>query len=389
MKTNLLTLLALPLLLLLPFEVWAQTAYVRAKAKSGDGIYVLLGRYGLDRGDCNLDLFCKLNKLTLKSQLIADKTYILPIEKHTYDGKSIRSSIEISDLLLAKRIERYNKMMLLFGLKSEDFQQGSRELWCPHHLRSCAPNLESFVPTDRNYQILGKKYANVPLDDKLLAGAVYYIVSGHGGPDPGAMSKVNNKPICEDEYAYDISLRLGRELLRHGAIVHFITQDADGIRETEVLACDSDELAMGGKTIPVDQKERLNQRSDLINDLYRKHKSRGIEYQRTIEIHVDSRSKTERVDLFFYHFPESTFGKALAHELHKTIKNKYAKYRKGGQYSGTVTARDLHVLREAIPTPVFVEVANIQNASDRQRIVSPQNRQLLAGWLAEGLMNDY
>jgi N-acetylmuramoyl-L-alanine amidase len=46
-------------------------------------------------------------------------------------------------------------------------------------------------------------------------------------------------------------------------------------------------------------------------------------------------------------------------------------------------------LREAIPTTVFIEVANIQNAQDRKRIVLPQNRQFLAEWLAEGLLKDY
>jgi len=95
------------------------------------------------------------------------------------------------------------------------------------------------------------------------------------------------------------------------------------------------------------------------------------------------------VDLFFYHFPNSSMGKSLAELLYKTVKSKYAIYRKNGEYDGSVTARDLHVLREAIPTTVFIEVANIQNAQDRKRIVLPQNRQFLAEWLAEGLLKDY
>jgi N-acetylmuramoyl-L-alanine amidase len=77
-------------------------------------------------------------------------------------------------------------------------------------------------------EIFGKNYADVPLESKELAGAVFYVVSGHGGPDPGAMANVSGKQICEDEYAYDIALRLGRNLLKKGAIVHFITQDKDG-----------------------------------------------------------------------------------------------------------------------------------------------------------------
>jgi N-acetylmuramoyl-L-alanine amidase len=82
-------------------------------------------------------------------------------------------------------------------------------------------------------------------------------------------------------------------------------------------------------------------------------------------------------------------GKSLAELLYKTVKSKYAIYRKNGDYDGTVTPRDLHVLREAIPTSVFIEVANIQNSQDRQRIILPSNRQFLAEWIAEGLMKDY
>jgi N-acetylmuramoyl-L-alanine amidase len=375
--------------LLIPFGMQAQKAYVQAKAKPGDGIYVFLGRYGLDQSHCNIEHFCRLNNLSLKSYLIADKTYLLPIEKFVFDGKSIESSLNKNDNILAKQVERYNRMMCQFNLKPEDFTKGRKELWCPHHLLSCAVSTDKFVPLNRKFDIFGKKYAEVPLTDKKLAGAVYYIVAGHGGPDPGAMSIESGKSICEDEYAYDISLRLGRELLKHGAIVHFITEDTDGIRDQEILVCDSDETVLGNLNIPFVQKDRLKQRSDLINSMYRKHKNSGIDYQRAIEIHIDSRKKNDRVDLFFYYFPNSSRGKALATLIYNTVKNKYAKYRKNGQYEGVVMSRDLHVLREVIPTTVFVEVANIQNSLDRKRILLPSNRQLVAEWLAEGLMKDY
>ncbi len=279
-------------------------------------------------------------------------------------------------------------MMCQFKLKDEDYTKGNKELWCPHHLVFCTPILESFIPKNREFKIFGKKKAYVPLKDKTLAGAVYYIVAGHGGPDPGAMATQGSRQFCEDEYAYDISLRLGRVLLEHGAIVHFITEDMDGIRETELLLCDTDEK-VNGKRIPREQLDRLNQRSELINNYYRSYKNKGIDYQRTIEIHIDSRKKDERVDMFFYYFPYSTSGKRLASLLYKAVKSKYAIYRKSGKYDGAIIPRDLHVLREAIPTTVFIEVANIQNSADRQRIVLPTNRQLLAEWLAEGLMEDY
>ena len=64
---------------------------------------------------------------------------------------------------------------------------------------------------------------------------------------------------------------------------------------------------------------------------------------------------------------------------------KYAKYRKSGSYRGTVTPRDLHMLRETIPTSVYIELGNIRNSFDQLRIVPESNRQALANWLSEGI----
>ena len=145
---------------IVPVLLMGQNQYVRVKAKEGDGIYVLLGRYGLDRAQCNIDKFCQLNNLSLKSYLITGKSYVLPIEKYVYDGQSIQSSLNNQDSYLAKKIERYNRTMCSFNLKAEDHTKGARELWCPHHLMACSDNPEEFVPSDRNFEILVK---NIPM----------------------------------------------------------------------------------------------------------------------------------------------------------------------------------------------------------------------------------
>lgn len=364
--------------------------YIKAVAQKGDGIYVLLGRYHLDRNSCSLKQFCKLNGLKKNSSLKLGKTYQLPIRKYRYNQKSIRTTAHIKDWQSAKQIERYNDLMVDLGYKASDFRRGTRELWVPHHMKYCPLDVSKFVPENRNFPIFGAKYATVPLKDDKLAGAVYYIVAGHGGPDPGAMGKYKGKDLCEDEYAYDISLRLARNLVEHGAIVYFIIRDKnDGIRNLEYLKADIDERCWPNDVIPISQKARLTQRSDIINELYEKNRLRGIEYQRMIALHVDSRVKSKRIDLFFYHYPTSQAGKALASKLHHTMKGKYAVNRKTGEYHGTVIPRDLHMLREVKPLPVFIEVGNIQNPNDQKRILYSSNRQALADWLEEGLMKDY
>lgn len=364
--------------------------YLKVTAQKGDGIYVLLARYHLDRSECCYDHFCEINNLKKNAELLLGKTYKLPIYKYYYNQKSISSTAGIEDWQNAKQVERYNDLMVEIGRKDSDFRKGSRELWVPYHLKHCATNVSQFVPKNRKFEIFGDKYEKVPLKDEKLAGAVYYIVSGHGGPDPGAMAKYDGKNLCEDEYAYDIALRLGRNLLEHGAIVYFIIRDSsDGIRNDAYLTPDMDERCWPDQIIPVDQKERLKQRSDIVNELFEQNQRRGIEYQRLIEIHVDSRVKSKRVDLFFYHYPTSEIGKALATKLHKVMEQKYAANRKSGEYQGMILPRDLHVLREVKPVPVFIEVGNIQNPVDQKRIVYMSNRQALADWLAEGLMKDY
>ena len=364
--------------------------YVVASPMAGDGIYIFLRRYGLERHSCNFELFYKLNGLSKNAPLQLNKKYKLPIEILTYNQKSIRSTTNIEDWTIAKHIQRFNHRLYRLNLKKEDFRKGKKQLWLPHHAKACPTNIKDFLPKEREYPILGKKHSKITLESEKLVGAVYYIVAGHGGPDPGAMAKYNNQDICEDEYAYDIALRLAKNLLQQGAIVHLIIQDLnDGIRDTEILLCDKDEICYPNDTIPYTQKERLQQRSNAVNALYEQHYKEGIDYQCLVEIHIDSRKPKERIDLFFYHYPEDILSQELNEGLFKIFKEKYSQHRKNGEYYGTVKARDLHMLRETKPISAFVEVANMQNEQDQKRIILPSNRQAIADWLTEGLIQDY
>ncbi|MBX2928864.1 MAG: N-acetylmuramoyl-L-alanine amidase [Saprospiraceae bacterium] len=375
--------------------------HLKTKALPGDGILSLMRRYQLEQYSCNFAEFYKLNSLKKNAPLIVDREYTLPIRLFDFDGRTIRSSIGVNDWDRAVRIQQYNEKMVELGICPEVFRT-SKILWVPHHLLHC-PEADlvvtspppSAVPAiadpelsggPRMFPIFGKDHAYVPLESSRLKGRVFYLISGHGGPDPGAMTTRSGKKICEDEYAYDVTLRLCRRLVAHGATAYMITRDLnDGIRSAELLPCDTDEEVWGGAKIPYGQKERLWQRTDIVNELFEKHTAQGVTAQTLIEIHVDSRSHGQRTDVYFYHHSSSDKGQALAAQLQQTLKTKYQQYRKGGDYHGSVTARDLHTLREAKPVSVYVELGNIRNYGDQQRIVLPSNRQLLAEWLFEGL----
>ena len=200
------------------------------------------------------------------------------------------------------------------------------------------------------------------------------------------MGTYNGQQICEDEYAYDVILRLARQLISHRATVHIIIQDPnDGIREDAVLKCDEDETCMGAP-IPLDQVERLKQRSDSINSLYAQER-KG--YCRSVFIHVDSRSKEKRIDIFFYHYMKSARGERLAKKLQSKMAQKYAKHQPARGFSGEVKERDLYVLRRTNPAGVFIEIGNIQNDMDMVRLTKPNNREAMARWMAEALIEDY
>ncbi|MEG1562602.1 MAG: N-acetylmuramoyl-L-alanine amidase [Bacteroides sp.] len=235
--------------------------------------------------------------------------------------------------------------------------------------------------------LFGSSLADVKVSSKRLSHACFYIVSGHGGPDPGAIGKLGEVELHEDEYAYDIAIRLARLLMQEGAEVYLIIQDAkDGIRDDRLLTNSKRETCMGDP-IPLNQVQRLQQRCDKINALYRKDRKRYT-YCRALFIHVDSRSKKQQTDVFFYHSEHKSESKNLATTLKNTFESKYDKHQPNRGFTGTVSGRNLFVLTHTTPVSAFVELGNIQNAFDQQRFVMSSNRQALAKWLCEGFLKD-
>ena len=218
--------------------------YLAAKAEKGDGIYGIMRRYQLSENWCNFEKFFELNNLSKEANLMEGKTYLLPIELYQFNGQTIRSSVGIDNWDAALAIQRYNESMETKLLKKTSYKK-DRELWVPHHLLNCTENqtpppseeVENTLSTLRTYPIFGKDHSYTPLKSSKLKGKVFYIISGHGGPDPGAMSTRIGNELCEDEYAYDVALRLTRLLIEHGATAYMIVRDNnDGIRSGAFLS---------------------------------------------------------------------------------------------------------------------------------------------------------
>ncbi len=370
------------------------------KAKKGDGVLNLLRRYKLHQFQCNVKAFYQINQMHEGDLLFNGKLYKLPVYIYTYDGKSIRSTIGVNDWEKAVRIQEYNENLQANGIRKSHYTS-SKILWVPFHEINCeeltpeAISQKEEEPVDKSTTIFpgktsnhlfGSDYSAYQVVDHSLAGKVFYILSGHGGPDPGTMCSDCQHTLCEDEYAYDVSLRLARNLLQHGATVEIVIQDKnDGIRDDKILRCDKDERLITGDKIPFNHVSRLKQRTDYINQQYRKHRSQGRNDQVVISIHVDSNSKSHRQDVFFCHYRGSKASRKLAEQLRDTFEEKYAKHQKNRGYKGHLDARGFYVLRNTLPPAVLIELANIQNRNDHRRILLKDNRQALANWIFEGL----
>lgn len=337
----------IPFVVAVLFGGTASTAYGQDSlkvvvAEKGDGILSLLRKQGVNPYD-HYDDFIAMNGDNLRDgvHLYAGRKYVIP---------------KVDTVEVVKSIQR--KSTQVKEVKGVD------------------------------YPIFGKKHATVIPKSERLKGNVYYLVSGHGGPDPGAMATYGGQKIAEDEYAYDITLRLAKELISHGAMVYVIIRDEnDGIRDERVLKIDHDEVAYPDKTIPLNQVARLKQRVDIVNRLYRKHKGK---YQRLIVTHVDSRSKGQNIDVFFYHHEKSKNGRKLSESIHKTFQEKYKKFQPNRVYSGTFEDRSsLYMVKKTHPAMTFIEVGNIRSKKDQRRILDPDNRQALAKWISEGVLRDY
>lgn len=315
--------------------IYGQDSLITVVAQPGEGIYTLLRKHGLNPLDTH-SRFLALNSEKLKdgNQLYSGYSYLIPL---------------------------------------------------PSAILSEEPYAESNAGS---YPIFGKSYANVTPESNRLKNAVIYLVSGHGGPDPGAVTSYGNTQISEDEYAYDVTLRLARKLIAQGALVYVIVRDPDdGIRDARVLKMDRDEVVYPNEPIPYGQLARLKQRADVVNTLYQKH---GSAYQRLIITHVDSRSKGQNIDVFFYHHEKSKSGKTLAENIHETFRKKYAKFQPNRSYSGTFENRtSLYMVKNTLPPTAFIEIGNLRNTRDQRRILEPDNRQALANWICEGVILDY
>jgi N-acetylmuramoyl-L-alanine amidase len=393
--------------------------YLLVKPRKGDGIFTLLRRYDLPQDSIYIKKFIEINKnkTNSKAEIFNHYKYQLPVILKKFDGVTIRTSLGISNYKLAKEIQDYNLNIVSLGLKKSNFKI-DKQLWVPFHYLNIGfeknferkevniidKTEEGFVETiddsslDADYKartskeipksfsrnVFGKKYRNIKKIDNQLSGLIFFLDPGHGGPDPGAIGNKDGIELTEDEYAYDITLRLAYKLLQHGANVFLTILDStDGIRDEKFLKNNTKEYFGNGELIKGNPKERLQRRIDYINSISPRYKKKN---QRLIVIHVDSRIVEQRIDVFFYFKPGDSTSKNYANKIMDIIGQKYADNQPGRGYDGNVSDRNLFMLRYSPIIAVYLELGNIQNPKDQVRFLDPNNRQAIANWICSGII---
>ena len=377
-------------------------------AQKGNGVLDLLDKFKLSKSSNNVDVFQKLNSGNFDKNggLLLGSAYILPIQVIEFDGKSIRTTLNITDFNFAKKIEEYNLSVEALNLKNGNYKQ-TKELWIPYEfliLDTSLLNADNKDNKDKENKTSNPKIntnqkskkekpdysyfqtnSEIKPKNKKLLDCAFYIIAGHGGPDPGAIGYRDGFELHEHEYAYDVAIRLAKKLIESSADVYMIVQDpSDGIRDDQILSNSGKEKLINGENISPIQINRLKQRTDIVNEFVQKNAS--SKRQMLIELHVDSRVTDKRIDIFFYHRLGCKKSEKLNKTLLKTIKGKYEKAQPGRGYQGTVSARDLFTLRNTSIEASFIELGNIQNVADQVRLIQANNRQAIANWLYDGII---
>jgi N-acetylmuramoyl-L-alanine amidase len=232
------------------------------------------------------------------------------------------------------------------------------------------------------YDLFGDDYASIKKESNDLGNVAFFLVSGHGGRDPGAVGTREGKPLHEDEYAYDVTLRVAHGLMSHGAEIHMMVTDDDGIRDTKYLTPDQDERNADGS--PVSRNKRVQERVEQINVLAKKSTA---QIKRVIEIHVDARERSStQVDVHFYY--NSPQGLRLSSILRDTMREQYLLAQPNRGYNGKVSKANLYTLKHTNPVATYVELGNIHHQRDQLRIIEPGNRQAIANWIVLGLLKE-
>ena len=277
-----------------------------------------------------------------------------------------------------------------------------------------------------------------------LAGVVVVLDPGHGGNDPGAEpsknAKRNGHRLYEDEVVYDICCRI-RSLLRdqtQAKVYMTVCDSSQGFTPLGIdrFNHDEDEEVLTTPRYPgLNPKHSVNLRAYLANDIFRKEVKSGVDERKVIftSVHCDALfneelrgamiyipgaqyrkdQETPASSAFYEKFAEANghitfsstkaerqrdealsrnFAEILLEELGRKRVRRHKEsdpIRNVIRRSRTVSFVPAVIRNGAIPTKVLLEVANMTNTTDCDRMADPEWRQLVAEAYVNALKRYY
>ena len=175
-----------------------------------------------------------------------------------------------------------------------------------------------------------------------IRGAVVVIDPGHGGRDPGALPKFSGQS-AEESIVLDIGNRVGRLLGERGARV-VMTRNSDRFLELQERA---------------DIAE--HNRADLFISIHADSAERKSVSGAGVHIHTQASAQSQKAAL-----------------------RMVAAFNRNGIGCRGVFRNNYHVLREHTRPAMLIECGFLTNASDAQKLNSPNYRAQLANAIADG-----
>jgi N-acetylmuramoyl-L-alanine amidase len=262
-----------------------------------------------------------------------------------------------------------------------------------------------------------EKYSN-PVRSADLAGITVILDSGHGGSDPGTISR---NGIYEDELVYDIMCRIKKRLetTTMARVYPTVEDRSEGYepRDDSRFYDDSDEHVLTNPVYPnLDPKVSVNLRWYLVNSVFRKATSEGVDPNKVVfaSLHADSLHPEARGTMVYipgaYYcngggksgpiytsraevredqyieipFKDRVRSEGLSGDLAKDLVDSLSEHgitvhpekpvrnhvvRRGRSWAPAVIRHNI------VPTKILVEVANLKNPEDCKAVSDPEFRE--------------
>jgi len=355
--------------------------------QKGDSLWKLSSHYNIGLEDLK-----KWNHLKSDRVLVGMKIQLYPVVLNTEEemeltplpdsGQNPEAEVKLAQV-------QTTSPFLYFSSPTDRLTQPDRN-YSETDLENPAVNYSKASKLLKDFE---KAASSLPPLGGSLKGYTVVLDPGHGGLDPGAIvassdGNGNTVYVVEDEYAYDISLRVYRDLIRHGAEVHLTvispnqtirtTRDASITfvnEKNEVYNSSSLNSEESGSVWPVGSAWGLDERKKIAAR-FLKGKSRS--HTIYVSIHADNNPGDGKGTGILYHPNEE--GKS-SEELARHLMSCMG----AGSH---VRSQELRVLDgNPAGAAVLIEVRNLAYKSNAWAIRNEELRQDDADRIVKGIVN--